>query len=238
MTTGGENVLIGRDAGDSITTGSQNVIIGREAAIDATTASEFVAVGFQALENTTGSSSTALGYKAGEDTTSGSNNLFLGKETGRSGSPGGSITTASNQVVIGNNSITNAHIKVDWTVSSDERDKTDFTPLDMGLKFINDLEPVTYRWDQRSDYSSDYTQIPDGTHKKRKLDVGFKAQAVETLEKQYGYKISDETNLTTSLSDDKNQYGLKYSKFVPILVKAVQELSAKVEELENKLNGE
>jgi hypothetical protein len=103
----------------------------------------------------------------------------------------------------------------------------------MGLNFINDLEPLTYRWDQRSDYGSDYTQVPDGTHKQAKLDVGFTAQAVEKLEEQYGYKISDETNLTTSLSEDGNQYGLKYSKFVPILVKAIQELSAKVEVLEN-----
>ena len=47
----------------------------------------------------------------------------------------------------------------------------------------------------------------------------------------------DETNLTTSLSEDGNQYGLKYSKFVPILVKAIQELSTKVEYLENKLNN-
>jgi hypothetical protein len=33
-------------------------------------------------------------------------------------------------------------------------------------------------------------------------------------------------------------YQLQYEKFVPILVKAVQELTVKVEELENKLNGE
>ena len=236
-TTGANNTAVGADALIANTTGSYNVAIGVTAMDAITTGSEAVAIGYAALTAASGGSNVALGHKAGEDVTTGTNNIFLGKETGRSASPGGSISTGSNEVVIGNNNITEAHIKVDWTVSSDERDKTDFTALDVGLNFINDLEPLTYRWDQRSDYNEDYTQVPDGTHKKAKLDVGFTAQAVEKLEEQYGYKISDETNLTTSLSEDGNQYGLKYSKFVPILVKAIQELSTKVEYLENKLNN-
>ena len=73
--------------------------------------------------------------------------------------------------------------------------------------------------------------VADGTHKEDWLDIGFKAQEVEALEKAAGYKIADKTNLTTSLSDDEKQYGLKYNKFVPILVKAIQELSAEVEKL-------
>ncbi len=236
-TTGANNTAVGADALIANTTGSYNIAIGVTAMDAITTGSEAVAIGYAALTAASGGSNVALGHKAGEDVTTGTNNIFLGKETGRSASPGGSISTGSNEVVIGNNNITEAHIKVDWTVSSDERDKTDFTALDVGLNFINDLEPLTYRWDQRSDYNEDYTQVPDGTHKKAKLDVGFTAQAVEKLEEQYGYKISDETNLTTSLSEDGNQYGLKYSKFVPILVKAIQELSTKVEYLENKLNN-
>ena len=72
----------------------------------------------------------------------------------------------------------------------------------------------------------------DGTHKEGWLDIGFKAQDVEALEKAAGYKISDKTNLTTSLTEDGKQYGIKYSNFVPILVKAIQELSTKVKALE------
>ena len=45
-----------------------------------------------------------------------------------------------------------AHIQVDWTVASDARDKTDFTALDLGLDFVKDLQPVTYKWDKRSKY--------------------------------------------------------------------------------------
>ena len=58
---------------------------------------------------------------------------------------------------------------------------------------------------------------------------------VEKLEKAAGYKISDKTNLTTSLSMDGKQYSMKYTKFVPILVKAVQELSAKNIALEARM---
>jgi hypothetical protein len=39
------------------------------------------------------------------------------------------------------------------------------------------------------------------------------------------------------MSEDKDSYGLTYNKFTPMLVKAIQELSAKVEELETKLNN-
>jgi hypothetical protein len=78
-------------------------------------------------------------------------------------------------------------------------------------------------------------QTPDGTHKKDWLDVGFKAQDVEALEKAAGYSKSNKTNLTVSLSADGEQYGIKYSKFVPILVKAMQELSAKNDALEVRL---
>ena len=50
-----------------------------------------------------------------------------------------------------------------------------------------------------------------------------------------GYKISDETNLTVSLSGDGNHYGLQYEKFIPILVKALQEADDKIDALETRI---
>ena len=100
------------------------------------------------------------------------------------------------------------------------------------------MAPVTYKWDKRSKYgdktADDYdlnAQSPDGTHKEDWLDIGFKAQEVEILEKAAGYKIADKTNLTTNLTDDGKQYGIQYSKFVPILVKAIQEQQTLIESL-------
>jgi len=105
----------------------------------------------------------------------------------------------------------------------------------MGLDFVNKLEPVTYRWDKRSKYSKDQSVAPDGTHKEEQLDVGFLAQDVVALEEEYGFKLEDKTNLTSNQSEDEKMYGLKYSKFVPSLVKAVQELSTQVDELKDEI---
>ena len=91
------------------------------------------------------------------------------------------------------------------------------------IKYINKYDPTV-----------DLNEVvTDGTHKEDWLDVGFLAQDVADIEASYDYKIIDKTNLTTSCSNDGKQYGTKYNKFVPMLVKAVQELSAKVKALED-----
>ena len=141
---------------------------------------------------------------------------------------------------LGDENISAAHIQVALTVASDERDKTDFSDLDLGLNFVKALEPVTYYWDKRSKYGDKYAddydlnaQTPDGTHKEDWMDVGFKAQSVLSLEEAAGYKIEDKKNLISSLTPDGKQYSLKYEKLIPVLVKAIQELSAEVEKLKS-----
>ena len=229
------------------TTANYNTAFGWNALDANTTGTTNVAMGANALgQVTTGSQNTSIGLNAGGSITTGGNHLMLGYDSGNSGSPGGAITTGNNEVTIGNSSHSKINTQVSITVASDERDKTDFADLDLGLEFVNQLAPVTYKWDKRAKYvdwaanpDTDLNSItPDGTHKESWLDVGFKAQAVNVLEEAAGYTVSDEKNLTVSLSGDGKQYALQYEKFVPILVKAVQELSAKVEELESKLNGE
>ena len=251
-TTGDNNVAVGLNALGANTTADDNTAVGYQALVANTTGAANTAVGMIALDaNTTGNTNTAIGYgslgvctegfdntalgvNSGFSVTTGDNNLLLGHDAGRTGSPGGNITTANNTIVLGDENIANAHIQVDWTVASDQRDKTDFTDLDVGLDFVNALKPVTYKWDKRSNYGD---KTPDGTHKEDWLDVGFKAQEVEALEKTVGYKIEDKTNLTTSLTEDGKQYGIQYTKFVPILVKALQELSAKNDSLETSLTS-
>ena len=83
-------------------------------------------------------------------------------------------------------------------------------------------------------YNKDQSVVPDGTHKEEQLEGGFLGQDVEAIEELYGYLNSDKTNLITHLSEDGKMYGIKYSKLVPMLTKAVQELSAEVEELKKK----
>ena len=233
--TGGDyNTAVGNYALTTLTSQSYNTAVGYYALGGATTGQQNTAVGHQSLYVlTTALYNTAIGLQSGRDCTTGSDNLFLGYRAGDGPSPSGSVTTQSNYIVVGNNSSTNAYIKIDWTVTSDKRDKTDIEPLTMGLDLVNKLNPVTYRWDMRSDYEDNK---PDGTHKKEKLSGGLLAQDVEVLEREYGYKIEDKTSILTDKNADGN-YGLTYSKFVPVLINAVKELSAQVEELKAKVES-
>jgi len=146
---------------------------------------------------------------------------------------------------MGDENITSINAQVDITAASDERDKTDFTSLDLGINFVKALKPYTFRWDKRIKYADksvenwrdkvDLDKLSnDGTHKEDQLDIGFKAQDVLALEEASNYKISNKTNLTVDISDDGKQYSMRYARLVPILVKAIQELEARVATLEGE----
>ena len=45
----------------------------------------------------------------------------------------------------------------------------------------------------------------------------------------------EKTNLVTNLSNDGKQYSLQYERFVPMLIKSVQELSEQVETLKDEI---
>ena len=252
-TTGEYNVVLGSNAGNQFT-GTGNSYIGFYSGKDSDTGNYNTAVGYYAFSSnqngttsgsyntaigyqtlyvvSTGSGNTAVGDQSGYNLTTGSNNLFLGQEAGTASAPAGTHVSASDRIVLGNNSITDAHIKVSFTATSDERDKADITDFTKGLDIINSLRPVTYKWDIRSDYSDDLSVTPDGTHKKEKTEVGLIAQEVETVEKANGYSTDQNNSLFISKSIDGLHYGLKYERLVPVLVNAIKELSAKVTALE------
>ena len=101
--------------------------------------------------------------------------------------------------------------------TSDSRDKTNITNIDLGLDFINDLRPVTYTWDSRSGY--------EGSRK----HMGFVAQEVATT---LGSDASDRSvwiNATDEDGELTESQGLRYHELIAPLVKAVQELTTKVE---------
>jgi hypothetical protein len=243
----GFTTIVGFQAGYYNVTGTSNTLLGYRAGfgVSGNSNANNVAVGRESLYSvTTGSNNTVVGVPGGFNITSGSNNLMLGMDSGRSGSPGGTITTQSNIISLGDENIATFNCQVALSVASDERDKTDFVDLDLGLDFVKALEPVTYYWDKRSKYgdktAEDYNlnaQTPDGTHKEDWMDVGFKAQSVSALEEAAGYKIADKKNLTVSLSEDGKQYALRYEKFIPMLVKAIQEQDAIIQSLTARITA-
>ena len=115
--------------------------------------------------------------------------------------------------------------------ASDERMKEQIKSLNLGLDFVKDLKPVSYKWKKKK------THKPDQTH------FGIIAQDVVALFDKYNIdSLLDFGGLRRDpVIDEKNPnnnhdgyYGARYTEFVAILIKAIQELSDKVDKLENE----
>ena len=235
-TTGASNICVGAESGNDLTSGANNVFIGHQAGFESTTGSSNVGVGVYAAYNIVGDGgyNVCAGYAAGYHITTGDNNICLGRDSGRSNAPSGAITTADNVLSLGNDNIGAFYCATSTINTSDKRDKADITNFTAGLSFIEQMQPVTYKWDKRSWYSDDLSATPDGSKKAIETNVGFIAQDVETLEKEIGFANDKNDMLFVDITKDGKRYGMKYERLVTVLVNAVKELSAKVKELESK----
>jgi trimeric autotransporter adhesin len=216
LTSGTQNTLIGKNAGQNITTGPSNTIVG-------------VAAG-QLI--TTGQSNTLFGHNAGATITTGHSNVFIGSSAGSGisnitgqgnvciGSGGGvnpSSSTAQFEFTLGNSFCTALRCaQTTITSLSDARDKKDVTDLRAGLDFINALRPVEFVWDDRDE---------EGRHDI--ADFGFIAQDLKAA--QEDAEMAEVLKLVYESNPEKLE--ASYGKLLPILVKAVQELSAEVKAL-------
>jgi len=192
--------------------------------------------------STTAASSVSIGTGAGYEVTTGSNNVLLGENAGRSIAPSGTVSTGSNVFCLGNNNHSALYCADTSISSSDSRDKADIENFTAGLSFVNQMRPVTYRWDKRCWYvdagatpADILAVVPDGTHKKTKQNIGFLSQEVEVLEKEIGFATSKDNQLICNMNEDDTAMGLKYERLVPILVNAIKELSAQNEALSARI---
>ena len=217
---------LGVNAGTGIN-GQNCVAIGASAISGPMGASSGVsctAVGFQALRIVTGAQNTALGSGAGFSITSGSNLTCIGA------SAAASSATATNEITLGNSSVATLRCQVTTITSlSDARDKKDVAPLDAGLDFINALNPVRFTWNMRPEEDHEGNMVQG---RKDDPDTGFIAQDLKAVQEATGIVIP---GLVYDNNPDKLEAG--YGKLLPVLVKAIQELSAKVEALEAQLGG-
>jgi hypothetical protein len=212
------------------TTAVHNDAFGTNALGGATTGSYNKAFGDHALFNlSTGTANAAFGHFAGYSLTTGGNNVFLGAQSGRQGYSPFTPTTHDYRVVIGQNGITNAYIKVAWTVTSDKRDKADITDFNHGLSYINQLRPVNFVWDDRSNYKD---RISDGSKKKDKPQLGFLAQEVLAVESSLG--IDNDCIID---KEEPDLYKMTETKLIPVLVNAIKELSAENKALTTSLES-
>ena len=235
---GDNNVAIGSNvqATGGAVTGQEQVLIGAFAGYSSTGAAHyntFVGAYSGYSNGSAKTNNTYIGWSAGRYFSGATNTTILGADTG--GSSGAQATgsnnvilgyqaalstnTVSNEITLGNSSISALRCQVTSITSlSDARDKKDIEDLPAGLDFVNELRPVKFTWNMRDGAKVD---VPD---------TGFIAQDLQSVQETMGVDIP-------GLVYDTNPEKLEaaYGKLIPVLVKSIQELTAKVNELENKL---
>jgi hypothetical protein len=231
----------------SNTTGNYNTASGNQALASNTSGTHNTAAGnYALLKNTTGSNNTALGDSAGAVHTY-NNSTFLGYKTTATVSGltnvtvigNGASATASNQVRIGNSSVTSIGGKVGWTTLSDGRYKKNIQADVPGLEFITKLRPVTYTLDIEgidkvsgiNDQGGAEQASANAVASKEK-HTGFVAQEVEKAATELNYDFGG----VDKPKNSKDLYGLRYAEFVVPLVKAVQELNTENTELKERIS--
>ena len=237
----GTNALRGVSAGVPAS-GAQNTAVGYNAAYNISTGTSNTAVGVSALYiNTTGDSNACFGDSAGRYITTGAGNTYIGQSSGNVGtssltgnnntclgySASLSSASVSNTVTLGNASITTLRCAVtSITAISDARDKKDVVDIPAGLSFVEKLRPVSFKWAMRNLYED-----PTFTGKQNIPEFGFIAQDLQSVQVETGITVP---NLV--MDDNPDRIEAAQGNLIPILVKAIQELTARVKQLEAK-NG-
>jgi trimeric autotransporter adhesin len=250
--SGRNNNAHGMNALKSNTSGSYNNAFGNKALSSVTNTTGNNAFGDLALERNIGSGNTAFGDFSLRNIVAGINNTaigsFAGSFTGTGvnnitcvGNNSGFATTLSNQVNVGNTSVTLIAGQVSWSTYSDKRIKNDVQEDVPGLAFITKLKPVTYHLDIKKQEKIGNAGAPKSDRADvdypEKYDIekikmtGFLAQDVEAAAKSINYDFSG----VVAPKDGKGLYTVRYSEFVMPLVKAIQEQQAIIEALTKRL---
>jgi hypothetical protein len=178
--------------------------------------------------NTTGSNNVGIGYYAGITSSAnnygnktGSNNTFIGNgancgdgttEVSNSTALGYNATiTTSNQIVLGNSSVTSVTTAASVTAasfnsSSDYRIKENVNLLDETFN-VDNLRPVTYK-----------------NTSTNKQDIGFIAHEVQEF---FPYLVNGE-------KDGETNQSLNYNGLIGLLVKEIQDLKKQVSNLKTE----
>jgi hypothetical protein len=255
--SGGSNVLVGYEAGYEITSGSDHVILGSGAgraittqygnvflgsgAGQLSTGNEGLAVGYRAGNKMTGAN-TFVGANAGKEATSAAGNVVLGRnafnaattaiwntvvgEGAFSGATNWTNATvigfdaqpnSSNSVTLGDGNVSTLRCNATTiTALSDLRDKREVRDLELGLDFILSIRPVSFEWATRK-----------GSAKDGSREAGFIAQELDSAQ-----LASDAAWLGLVDHSDPDRLEASPGKLLSPLVKAVQELAARVHQLE------
>lgn len=235
VTSGNNNVSIGFKNMWCLTTGLRNISIGACAAVSAVGICNSISIGYKSDVNGNGGvalgacscavtyGSTAIGAKS---CANGLDALAIGYN----------VYAPAATVYWGNssNNVYNCAWSA-WSYMSDEREKTDIVNLDeqLGVNLIRKLRPVKYKSDPRDNYTRkcgfEYGE-KDGTLADNKESYGLISQEVKDAADELGVNFE-----SAKISDLTSQYKLAYSDFIPVLVKTIQQIDDRINQIKNKL---
>jgi hypothetical protein len=232
-TTATHNTAVGFQAGLTVSTGHSNTLIGQGAGQDITDGLYNTCLGFQTMthdRNTNGNRNVVIGAFADTSSTDSDNQIILGYNV---------IGTADNNFTFGKDGDDSniAFGATSISAPSDERYKEEITTSTAGLSFINDLRPVTFKWKKEKDIPSDHrAYVADSDTRVmgrgEKIQHGFVAQEVKAVIDNHS-EVKDGFEMWCTDSNDGRQR-LAPSELIPMLVKAIQELSAEVTALKGE----
>ena len=132
--------------------------------------------------------------------------------------------------------------------TSDRRNKTQISGSDLGLQFINDLNPVKYQRiggdSNRNHYGLVAQEVSESLAKSSVSTDNFAgyienrmfvSASVSGSEKDIRDNDTWEIENFTAISDP--ELGLRYDEFISPMIKAIQELSSQVETLKAQISG-
>tara|TARA_R100000664_G_C2755496_1_gene143207 strand:+ start:1186 stop:3147 length:1962 start_codon:yes stop_codon:yes gene_type:complete len=250
LCSGDNNVAVGQTSLAASCGALQCTAVGYESLSALTAAVESNSgLGYRSgLALTSGQQCTFLGATADTSDVDGNNQTAIGF---------GAVTDAAHQVRLGNTSVSDIDGQVALTATSDSRVKADVRDLDLGLSFINALRPVSFTRVHPADWPE---EIRDNRYKKGRTvtdaDGNETVVSTENFDVETQQPIKEEFDSTTrsdgliaqevkavcenlgvefnGIKQNKNgKMGIQYSLLVAPLIKAVQELTARIEVLEN-----
>lgn len=224
---GESNSALGYVSLYSNTIGDNNTASGNQSLFLNTEGNGNTAMGTESLiKNETGNNNTALGFKSYFTGIDYNNSMTLGYN---------SNVTGSNQIHLGNTSITEISGQVSFSTYSDARVKDNVVEDVVGLPFINRLRPVTYNFNidnqNRLLGITDDSEYADKYALENQRFTGFIAQEVESAAQQLDFTFSG----VKAPKRSNELYKISYSEFVVPLVKATQEQQILIEEQAQKI---
>ena len=236
------NMIAGSNCGRKLTTGNGNALYGPQCA----------------QEITTGIGIAAFGQNAGRGVTSAVNSSFFGRMAGWYQLDGvtpanydycsaigyGSMLSGNQQIQLGNPGTT-PYAYAALQIRSDERDKADVEPTELGDEFVDGLVAIQGRYDFRDSYidwvddgvDEDGNQmlkavpVPrDGSRKGVRKHQWFGAGAVNALCNELGVDFDGYQD--HSINGGADVKTLAYTAFIPPLTAYVQRRKAEIRALE------